>query len=113
LDRVDERAGFARQLGHELNDLLCDIAQAHAEGLGLVVGGVELVQTAHPCFEIGSRLTDVVESNALEALQNQRIISGAVLQSLEHPRGTADLVQVSLARIVGGRIALREDRDHG
>jgi hypothetical protein len=30
LDRVDERARLARQLGHELDDLLGDVAQAHA-----------------------------------------------------------------------------------
>ena len=37
LDRVDERARFARQLGHQLDDLLGDVAQAHRERLGLVV----------------------------------------------------------------------------
>ena len=31
LDGVDERARLARQLGHELDDLLGDVAQAHAD----------------------------------------------------------------------------------
>ncbi len=37
LDRVDERARFARQLGHQLDDLLRDVAQAHGQRFGLDV----------------------------------------------------------------------------
>jgi hypothetical protein len=37
LDGVDERLRLARQLGHELDDLLGDVAQAHRQGLGLHV----------------------------------------------------------------------------
>jgi hypothetical protein len=35
-----------------------------------------------------------------------------VLQRLEHPRGTTDGIKVVEARVVRGRIPLREDRDH-
>jgi hypothetical protein len=44
LDRVDERARLARELGHELDDLLGDVAQAHRERLGLDVLGLGLVE---------------------------------------------------------------------
>ena len=46
LDRVDERARLARQLGHELDDLLGDVAQAHRERLGLDVFGAAALRGA-------------------------------------------------------------------
>ena len=44
LDRVDERARLARQLRHQLDDLLGDVAQAHRERLGLDVVDAGLVE---------------------------------------------------------------------
>ena len=44
LDGVDERARLARQLGHQLDDLLGDVAQAHRERLGLDVLERRLVE---------------------------------------------------------------------
>jgi hypothetical protein len=46
LNRIDERPGLSGQLGHELDHLLGDVAQAHAEGFGLVVGRVLLLESA-------------------------------------------------------------------
>ncbi len=111
LDGIDERARLARELGHELDHLLRDVAQAHAQGLGLVIARVRLVETGDLRLEVGARLGDLVEPDPLEPLQDQRIVSRAVLQSLEHAGRTPDLVKVFAAGIVGRRIALREDRD--
>ncbi len=112
LDRVDERAGLARQLGHELDDLLGDVAQAHRQRLGLDVLGAWLLELAdlracrYGAFWVtaSSRMRD-------QPLQDQRVVARAVLERLEHARRAPDRVQVVEARIVRRRIALREDRD--
>src|ERR1019366_1721610 len=68
LDRVDERARLARELRHELDDLLRDVAETHAEGLGLVVARVALVETRDLRLQVRARLHDLVEPDAAQAL---------------------------------------------
>jgi hypothetical protein len=112
LDGVDERAGLARELRHELDHLLGDVAQAHREGLGLDVLRLRLVEALDLGLHVRGGLRDGVEPDAGEALEHERVVAGRVLERLEHARGAADGVEVLLPGIVRGRIALREDGDH-
>ena len=111
LDGVDERARLARQLGHELDDLLGDVAQAHRERLGLDVLRRGLLELADLRLEVGRGLRDRVELDAHQPLQDERVVARAVLERLEHARRAADRVEVVVARVVGGGVALGEDRD--
>jgi hypothetical protein len=111
LDGVDERARFARQLGHQLDDLLGDVAQAHGQRLRLDVVDLRLVEPRHTRLEIGRAHRHVLHAHAHETLEDEAVVARAVLQRLEHARGHADGIELVLPRIVGGRIALREDHD--
>ena len=113
LDRIDERARLARQLGHQLDDLLRDVAQAHRERLGLVVLEPGLLEALHLRLEVRPRLRHLVELDAREPLQDERVVPARVLERLEHARRAPDLVQVLGAGIVGRGILLREDGDDG
>ncbi len=111
LDRVDERAGLARQLGHELDDLLRNVAQAHRQRLALDVlrGRLLELRDARLHVRIGAR--HVLHAHADEPLEDEAVVAGAVLQRLEDAGRHADRVEVVLVRIVGRGVALREDRD--
>ncbi len=113
LDRVDERGRLAGQLRHELDDLLGDVAQAHGEGLGLHVLRLRLVEPADLGLEVGRVARHAVQPDARQALEDERVIARAVLQGLQDPGGAAHGVEILPARVVRGRIALGEDRDHG
>ena len=84
LDRVDERAGFARQLGHQLDDLLGDVAQAHGERFGLDVVLLGLVQARDARLEVGVLLSHALHAHAHEALQDQAVVARRVAQRFEH-----------------------------
>jgi hypothetical protein len=112
LDGVDERAGLPRELRHELDDLLRDVAQAHREGLCLDVFGLRLVEALHLGLHVRRGLRDRVEPDARETLEDQGVVARRVLERLEHARRAADGVEVFLSGIVRRRIALGEDGDH-
>ena len=113
VNRVDERAGLARQLRHQLDDLLGDVAQAHRERFGLDVLGRRLVEPRDASAEVGFGGHHLLDPDAHEALQNEAVVAGAVLERLEDARRHTDRVEVALVGIVGRRIALCEDRDDG
>jgi len=113
LDRVDERAGLARELRHELDDLLRDVAKAHAQRLGLVVVDAALLETLHLRLEVRRVLRHVLELDAGQALEDERVVARAVLQRLQDAGGATDDMEVIRSRIVRRRILLREDRDDG
>ncbi len=111
VDRVDERAGLARELGHQLDDLLRDVAQAHRECLGLDVVGLRLVEARHARLEIRRVAGDGLHAHAHEALEDERIVAARVLERLQHARCNADRIEIILAGVVRRGIALREDDD--
>ena len=111
LDGVDERARLAGQLGHQLDDLLRDVAKAHREGLGLDVLSLGLVESRNARPQIGRHLPDVLHADSHQPLEDQTVVAGAVLERFENARGNAHGIEIRLSRVVGRRIALRKDRD--
>src|SRR5262249_34308205 len=58
-------------------------------------------------------LRHVLEPDAREALKDEGVIPGAVLERLEDAGRTTDRVQIVCGRVVGRRIFLRKYRDDG
>ena len=113
LNRIDERARFARQLGHELNDLLGNVAEAHCQRFTLDVLGTGLFEPRYtgPDVRLGGH--DLLDADAHQALKDEAVVAGAVLERFENPRRHTDRVEVVLVGIVCGRISLRHDRNDG
>ena len=109
LDRVDQRARFTRKLGHELDDLLGDVTEAHAERFGFVVLGLGLVEADDLGFQVRPGLRHFLETNADDALEDERVVARAVLERLEDARRTTDGVEIFRAWIVRRRVLLSED----
>ena len=113
LDRIDERgARFARELGHELDHLLRDVAEAHRQGLGFDVFARRLVEAADLRLEVGRVGGDALQADARQALQDEAVVSARVLEGLQNAGGASDGVQIFVVGIVGRGIALGEDGDH-
>ncbi len=109
LDGVDQARGLPGEFRHQLNDLLGHVAQAHCQRLGLDVLGLGERDARHFGAQIRLLLSDFAEPDACQTLQNQGVVARAVLERFEHACGTANRVEIALARIVGRRVLLGED----
>src|SRR5690606_22283008 len=70
VDRIDEGAGFPRQLGHELNDLLGDVSQAHGQGFRFHVFGLRFVDLRDARGHVRVEALNAFEAYAGEALED-------------------------------------------
>ncbi len=90
LNRVDQRAGLAWQLRHQLDDLLGDVAETHGERFALDILGSRLFETRYPGADVGLRGHHLLEPDAHQALKNEAVVARAVLERLEDARRHAD-----------------------
>ena len=111
-DAVDERAGFLRQLGHQLDDALRDVLEVHHERVELDVASTS-DRARCATFADEERLGAVERRDleARDALEDDAEVVLRELDDLQDPRGAADHVEVAGARILGARILLRQDAD--
>ncbi len=75
LNRIDERPGFPRELGHELNHLLRDVPEAHRERLGLVIRHRRLLEALDLGLEVRRSLRHVRELDSRQPLKDERVIA--------------------------------------
>ncbi len=110
-DAIDERAGFFRQLGHELDDPLRDVLEVHHERVELDVGGGRIRNAADLGREERLGAVERADLEARDALQDDAEVVLRELDDLEDPRRAADHVEIAGARILGARVLLRQDPD--
>src|SRR5271154_2470033 len=91
--------------------MLGDVAQAHAQGFDFVVRDVQLLKAPDLRLYVRRRLRNFIEADALQTLQNERVVTRAVFERLEDTRRTTDLMKILPTRIVRRWVALREDRN--
>ena len=111
LNRIDERAGLARQLRHELDDLLGNVAEAHRERFAFDVLGFGFVEARDAGANVRFGGHHLFETDSYEALENEAVIARAMLERFEDARRDADRIEVVLVRIVRRGVPLGDDRD--
>ncbi len=111
-DAVDQRAGLFGELGHELDDPLGDVLQVHHQRVELDVGGGGIRHGLHARENERLLLLIFGDTDARDALQDDREVVLGELDDFENAGCAAHRVHVRFGRILGARVALREDADH-
>src|SRR5450631_1211413 len=112
-DAVDQRARLLGELRHQLDDPLGDVLDVHHQRVELDVGRWRVGQRLDPRGHERILPAHFQDANPRDPLQDHREVVLGQLDDLEDAGRAADHVEIAGARLLGARVALGDDADHG